>query len=97
MRCLAFVLVLAACSGDTPPAVDADPRGPTCTGVAYDSCATEHDCMTSAPMCHTFQSQGFQVCTTVCTEGAANTCPTGGTCTAMGSSVPTAANKSHRK
>ena len=97
MRCLAFVLVLAACSGDSPPNVDADSRGPLCTGAAYDPCATEHDCGTTAPMCHTFPSLGFQVCTTICTAGGGGTdCPTGGTCNAMGICVPTAANMCHR-
>jgi hypothetical protein len=95
MRSFAFVLLLAACSGDNPPNVDADPRGPKCTGMPYDNCATEHDCMVSAPMCKLFQSDGFQICTTVCTAGGSNTCPAGGTCNAMGICKPTAANMCH--
>jgi hypothetical protein len=98
MRSFAFVLVavLAACSGDNPPNVDADPRGPKCSGMPYDSCSTEHDCPNgTAPMCHTFQAEGFQVCTTSCTAGGSNTCPTGGTCNTMGICVPTAANMCH--
>ena len=94
MRSLAFLLVLAACSGDNPPNVDADPRGPKCAGSAYDLCATEHDCGTDAPMCHTFQQQGFQVCTLGCTTGGA-ACPGSGTCNMMGICVPTAANMCH--
>jgi hypothetical protein len=96
MRSFAFVLVLAACSGSNPPNIDADPRGPACTGSAYDLCVTEHDCpTTAAPLCHTFQSDGFQVCTTACTAGGTDTCPAGGTCNAMGICKPTAANMCH--
>ena len=96
MRSFAFLLVLAACSGDNPPNVDADPRGPKCAGNPYDACATEHDCMmASAPTCKLFMSDGFQICTTTCTAGGSNTCPTGGTCNAMGICKPAAANMCH--
>jgi hypothetical protein len=94
MRSLAFLLVLAACSGDNPPNVDADPRGPKCSGSAYDLCADEHNCGTAAPMCHLFQAEGFQVCTLGCTQGG-TACPGSGTCNAMGICVPTAANMCH--
>ena len=97
MRSFAFVLVavLAACSGDTPPNVDADPRGPKCSGMAYDNCSTEHDCPnTTAPQCKLFQGE-FQVCTTTCDPAGSNTCPTGGTCNMMGICKPAAANMCH--
>jgi hypothetical protein len=94
MRILGFVLVLAACSGDTPPNVDADPRGPMCAGSAYDNCASEHDCGATAPLCHLFQSDGFQVCTVGCTQGGP-ACPGGATCNDMGICKPTAANMCH--
>jgi hypothetical protein len=94
MRSLAFMLVLAACSGDSPPNVDADPRGPMCEGSAYDQCASEHDCGPQAPTCQLFQSKGFQVCTPLCTTGGAP-CPGSGMCNTMGLCVPAAANMCH--
>ena len=95
MRILAFVVVLAsACSGDNPPNIDADPRGPMCTGVAYDNCASEHDCDGNAPICKLFQADGFQVCTLSCTPGG-TACPGGATCNAMSVCEPTAANMCH--
>ena len=93
MRILGFVLVLAACSGDTPPNIDADPRGPMCAGAAYDLCSSEHDCGTDAPLCHLFQGE-FQVCTVGCTQGG-TACPGGAECNAMGICKPAAANMCH--
>ena len=98
MRILSTALALSlfACSGSTPPEVDADPRGPACTKAVYDLCATEHDCMSAN--CHLFMADGFQVCTTTC--DANNPCPAqpaGGsaTCNPMGICKPTAANHCH--
>lgn len=94
MRILAILLVLGACSGDTPPNVDADPRGPKCAGNAYDQCASEHDCGADAPMCKLFQADGFQICTLGCTQGG-TPCPGGAECNAMGICKPAAANMCH--
>jgi hypothetical protein len=74
MRILALSIacVLAAlsgctgCSGDTPPEIDADPRGPKCPGDLYDLCLEEHDCMSNS--CPNFASAGIQVCSQACTD-----------------------------
>ncbi|MFT3692511.1 MAG: hypothetical protein QM831_05170 [Kofleriaceae bacterium] len=51
-----LVLLLAACSGDSPD-------GPTtCTGALYDKCVDEHDCL--GGNCRPFGT--FQVCTQAC-------------------------------
>jgi len=99
---LPFALVLAfglasACSGDKPPDPDANPNGPLCTGQLYDSCVTEHECMSG--LCHVFSAEGIQVCTTMCTVGTDTPCiVTGGqagTCGATGVCTPPAANACH--
>jgi hypothetical protein len=97
MRIFSFALALGlfACSGSSPPEVDADPRGPTCTKALYDLCSTEHDCMSAN--CKLFMTEGFQVCSQTC--DANNPCPappTGtATCNAMGICKPDAANHCH--
>jgi len=93
---LVFVVSsLAACSGDTPAQIDANPAGPKCSMQVYDLCFEEHDCASS--LCQNFPAEGFQVCTQAC--GADNPCPddrsgaaaacTGGVC------VPSAPNMCH--
>lgn len=68
---LVGVVVVAACSGDTPPAIDANPLGPRCSKQPYDLCIEEHDCTSN--LCQNFAADGFQVCTQSCdTE---NPCP----------------------
>lgn len=67
MRCLFVVAVLAACSGDTPANVDANPLGPRCSKQLYDLCAEEHDC--DSMVCQNFAADGFQVCSTGCVSG----------------------------
>ncbi|TMQ11022.1 MAG: hypothetical protein E6J91_24435 [Deltaproteobacteria bacterium] len=83
---IALVLVLAGCTGDAPPS------NRTCAGNLYDLCLTEHDCMSGN--CHTFASQGFEVCSTPCTTGDDRPCKPNGeqaTCSA-GYCTPAAAN-----
>lgn len=87
MRSLVLVLLLAACSGDTPKGVDADPRGPACTKAVYDLCSTEHDCTSGD--CMPFGGSTQPVCTQTCSTampcpddatGAAGTCDAAGFC-----------------
>jgi len=87
---LAIAVLAGACTGDTPST-----KGRKCTGSTYDMCLDEHNC-TSA-MCHSFNDQGFQVCTVSCTVGDDSTCPKGvdgqkGTCDATGVCVPAMPN-----
>jgi hypothetical protein len=96
MRLLLVAVVLAACSGDKPTEIDANPAGPKCSMQLYDLCVEEHDCMTG--MCQNFAAQGLQVCTEGCAEPA-NPCPndssgTKGTCD-QGLCRPAAANMCH--
>jgi hypothetical protein len=96
MRLLLALAVLAACRGDTPPEIDANPAGPRCSKMTYDLCVEEHDC--DSNMCHNFAGDGFQVCTQAC--GAASPCPvdkngTPGTCNGMGICKPSAPNMCH--
>ena len=67
-----WLFALAACDGSTPPGADADHH---CTGVIYDHCITEHDCMNM--QCMPFQA--FMACTQQCTVGDDTTCPLQGT------------------
>lgn len=95
MRALLFLSVLAACAGDKPADVDANPAGPMCTKAAYDLCTTEHDC--TSGVCHSFSGE-FMVCTQSC-DGS-NPCPNDksgspGTCNAMGICKPSAPNMCH--
>jgi hypothetical protein len=71
----------AACSGDKPPEVDANPAGPRCSMQLYDLCIEEHACTSNT--CQNFASAGFQVCSQGCdpqtpcpadVTGAAGTC-----------------------
>jgi hypothetical protein len=99
MRLIPVLIALGlwGCSGDSPPAIDADPNGPKCTQALYDVCATEHDCMSA--MCHLFMADGFQVCTQACTVGDNTSCPQPvngtATCNNMGICKPSAANACH--
>jgi hypothetical protein len=69
---LAFVVwSVAACSGDTPAEIDANPAGPKCSMQPFDLCVEEHDCTSN--ICQNFQTQGFQVCTQACSPD--NPCP----------------------
>ena len=82
MRGVLVAFVLAGCSGETPPNIDANPAGPRCSKVTYDLCAEEHDC--TSMVCQNFGAEGFQVCSQACVAGGAP-CPkdrtgTEGTC-----------------
>ena len=93
MRGLAFAVLLAACSGNAPPDVDAHPLGPLCSKQLYDSCTEEHDC--DSGVCQNFGT--FQVCSQSC--GAGNPCPADksgspGTCD-NGACKPSAPNMCH--
>lgn len=95
MRYLLVASLVAGCSGDTPPAIDANPAGPRCSMQVYDLCNEEHDCTSN--ICQNFAAAGFQVCTQGC--DAANPCPDDrssapGTCES-GLCVPSAANMCH--
>ncbi len=80
---LAMVLVAGwaafpGCAGDETDVGN----GAVCTGMLYDNCASEHDCMSND--CHTFAIEGFNVCTQTCSatvpcpdlDGAAVACDT---------------------
>lgn len=64
MRSLLFLAALAACSGDKPADVDANPAGPKCAMATYDLCKSEHDC--TAGICLFYSDKGFMVCTQGC-------------------------------
>lgn len=75
-RALLLVAGLLGCSGESPPAVDANPLGPRCSANTYDLCSEEHDC--ASMVCQNFAAQGLQVCSVACTpQGPA--CPTDAT------------------
>ncbi len=57
----AVVCLLAACAGN-----QVDSVAPACTGVSYDVCTTEHDCLNE--LCFNFDDIG-RVCTIPCTAG----------------------------
>jgi hypothetical protein len=70
---LGLLALFAACeTSDKGGAPDADPAAPLCTGVLYDNCTTDAQCMTG--MCKLFAGE-FQVCTQACTAGDDSTCP----------------------
>lgn len=81
MRSLLLLTVLAACSGDQPADVDANPAGPACTKATYDLCSSEHDCTTG--VCRYYMTENYMICTQGC--DTSNPCPddkngTPGTC-----------------
>jgi hypothetical protein len=94
---LAVALVgLVACSGSTPPEIDADSRGPTCTRALYDLCSSEHDCVSTN--CRPFTAEAFQVCTQACDATTPCPAPGGGgtaTCDPSGICKPSAPNHCH--
>jgi hypothetical protein len=71
MRVVLVAVVLAGCSGETPPDIDANPAGPRCNKAVYDLCVEEHDC--ESMVCQNFGAEGFQVCSQGCSD--ALTCP----------------------
>lgn len=84
MRCLLVAALLAGCSGETPPMIDANPLGPRCTKQVYDLCSEEHDC--DSMVCQNFAADGIQVCSQACNDslpcpddrnGAPGTCESG--------------------
>jgi hypothetical protein len=96
MRPWLVLAALAACSGERPADIDANPAGPMCNKATYDLCIEEHDCTTG--LCHNFSSEGFQVCTQGCDP--ANSCPNDksgspGTCNNLGICQPSAPNMCH--
>lgn len=78
MRLLLVVAMLAACKGDKPAEIDANPAGPRCSARLYDLCIEEHDCLDGdagvGRPCQNFAADGIQVCTEACTPGGAP-CP----------------------
>jgi hypothetical protein len=95
MRFLLGVVLLAACSGETPPMIDANPLGPACNKATYDLCVEEHDC--DSMNCINFAAEGFQVCTVACSTSTP--CPddksgSPGTCS-NNICVPSAPNMCH--
>jgi hypothetical protein len=62
-----LALVLGACAGDE---VDTG-NGPVCSMALYDTCQSEHDCMSM--QCTNFPSAMVQICTQGCS--AAVPCP----------------------
>ena len=96
MRSLLILTVLAACSGDKPAEIDANPAGPACTEASYDPCVTEHDC--TSGVCRYFSDSMIMVCTQSC-DGS-TPCPndkngTPGTCDS-GLCKPSAPNHCHQ-
>ncbi len=90
---IGLALGLAACSGDTPPTPDG---GDKCTGLPYDLCNDEHDCMSHA--CQFFTAENFQVCTLGC--NASTPCPNDSsghpaTCNAASQCEPAVTNACH--
>ena len=86
-------LAIAACSGDPPPQPDG---GDKCTGLTYDLCNTEHDCMSHA--CQEFMTEGFQVCTVACNVSLPCPADSSGhpaTCNANSVCEPAVANACH--
>ncbi len=82
----AVFVAIAACGGDKSGVPDADPAAPLCTGVVYDNCTTNAQCMSG--MCHLFSGE-YQVCTQACTAGDNSTCPgTGPKCNNRGICKP---------
>ena len=77
MNRLVFVMIAmcaaGACGGGDKGGVpDANPNAPLCTGVVYDNCVTDAQCMSG--MCKLFAGE-FQVCSQACTAGEHSTCP----------------------
>ncbi len=59
-------------AGTVDAAIDA-PMGNTCTGLLYDRCTTNAQCMSNN--CRPFNNLGYSMCTQACTVGGA-ACPT---------------------
>jgi hypothetical protein len=99
MRCLVIVLVLsmAACEtgGEGKPLPDANLGLPMCTGVAYDSCTSNTQCMSGN--CKLYDQDAIQVCTQPCDTNTP--CPMqngqAATCNNKGLCKPPAANACH--
>lgn len=84
-----FTLFLAACSSDDPDPLPVDapagtidspanvdaPMGNVCTGLLYDKCTTNAQCMSGT--CRAFNNLGVSLCTQTCVPGGA-ACPTQG-------------------
>ncbi|MBA3465011.1 MAG: hypothetical protein H0T46_34065 [Deltaproteobacteria bacterium] len=67
MRMLLALLLVGACAGDETDVG----KGPVCSGMLYDNCAQEHDCMSNE--CRTYTAEGYNVCTQQCS--ASVPCP----------------------
>ncbi len=98
MRCLPITLLLlaSACGGGSDAKLpDANLSLPMCTGVVFDACTSNTQCMSMN--CKLFSGDGIQVCTQACS--AATPCPmqngAATTCNNMGICKPAAANACH--
>ncbi len=99
MGCLLIVLVLsmAACEtgGAGTPLPDANLSLPMCTGMVYDSCTTNTQCMSMN--CKLYDQDAIQVCTQAC--DASHPCPmqngAAATCNNRGLCKPPTANACH--
>ena len=72
-----LVVALAGCPSDDPPPPDAPssidaPAGNVCTGLLYDRCTDNTQCMSGN--CRMFNNIGVSLCTQACTVGGA-ACP----------------------
>lgn len=85
-----LLVTLSGCPSDDPPPVDAPgtidspggidaaidaPMGNVCTGLLYDKCTTNAQCMSGN--CRPFNNLGYSLCTQACVPGGA-ACPTQG-------------------
>jgi hypothetical protein len=90
---LSIAIALAGCGGGGGTIPDADLSLPVCTGVVYDNCSNNTQCMSQN--CHLYSKDAIQVCTQSCS--ASNPCPndvngTPGQCNNMGICKPSKGN-----
>ena len=82
---LLLVVALTGCPSDDPPPIDSPaaaidspagmidaPMGNVCTGLLYDRCSSNAQCMSG--VCRMFNNLGVMLCTQVCVPGG-TACP----------------------